>query len=412
VLFWAAMAYIVVTFLRPQDIFSLLEVIRPGIPISVVLLVTTLALIPAQLAASGGTRLMFAFLAVIVVGGIATVNQYWWFMTLWSHTITTIFFAVSVPVLFRVSAYRDRMVALFLISYDFLAIWALTHHGVGPGAFLGDENDAGVALGIGVCFAAFLVPAARSRKWKLVFISSALLCAAAIVSTGSRGGFLGLVVAAGAIAWFSRRLVLGLALACALAAVAYPFLPSGYVDKRLASANDPNDPSRTERLYGWRRGWEMFLDHPILGVGAANYAWRVGEYDSTPKAIEERQNRRSLGSRAAHSVYFQLLPETGLAGTVLYVALLIRSIRTGVRSSRNRSDSSIDAVDTAVARVSAAGLVVLSVSGAFVSVLFYPHFWMLAGLAECIREKQLTPTRTTVRAIAKRRRDLGEKRPG
>jgi O-antigen ligase len=410
ILFWATMAYIIVTFVRPQDIFRALEVVRPGIPISVVLLLAALPLTPGRLAISGGTRIMFAFLAVIVIGGIVTVNQYWWFMTVWSHAITTVVFAVSVPVLYRETAYRDKMIALFLFSYDFVAVWALTHHGVGQGAFLGDENDAGVALGLGVCLAAFLVPAVSSAKLKIACVGSALLCAAAIVATGSRGGFLGLLAAVVAIAWFSRRLIPVLALSCAIAAVAYPFLPAGYVDKRLASANDPNDPSRTERLYGWRRGWEMFLDHPVLGVGAANYAWRVAEYDNTAKAIEERQNRRSLGSRAAHSVYFQLLPETGLAGTALYAALLIRSIRTGVRSRRNRNDSSADAIDTAVARMSAAGLIVLSVSGAFVSVLFYPHFWMLVGFAECIREKQSTPTRTTLSAIEKRRRDVGKHR--
>jgi O-antigen ligase len=388
VLFWAAMAYIVVTFVRPQDILGALEVVRPGVPISIVVLLASLPLIPRQLSSSGGARLMFAFLAVVVVGGLVTVNQYWWFLTAWSHAVTTIFFAVTVPVLFRVANYRDRIVTLFLFAYDFVAIWALTHHGVGQGAFLGDENDAGVALGIGVVFAALLVPVAPSMKWKVVCVGSALLCAAAIVSTGSRGGFLGLVTAIVAIAWFSRRVILVLTLSCVIVAAAYPFLPPGYVDKRLASATDPNDPTRAERLYGWRRGWEMFLDHPILGVGAANFGWRVPEYDNTAKAIEERRDRRSLGARAAHSVYFQLLPETGLAGTTLYIALLIRALLVGIRTRRNEESSTIDAVDKAIARMASAGLIVLSVSGAFVSVLFYPHFWMLVGLAECVREKQ------------------------
>jgi O-antigen ligase len=405
-LFWAAMAFIVVTFVRPQDILGVLKVLRPGIPVTFVLLVASLPLIPRQVANSVTARLMFAFLAVIVIGGIVTVNQYWWFQTVWIHAVTTVFFAVSMPVLFRTPAQRDRILALFLFAFDFVAIWVLTHHGVGQGGFLGDENDAGVALGIGFCFAALFVPSASGATRKVVWVGSALLCAAAIVATNSRGGFLGLVVAVIAVAWFSRRVVLVLAMSCAIAVVAYPFLPAGYVDKRLASANDPNDPTRAERLYGWHRGWDMFLDHPILGVGAANYSWRVGEYDSTEKAIEERQNRRSLGGRAAHSMYFQLLPETGLAGTVLYIVLLIRSLRIGIRWRRGPPNLPMNAKDHAMARVAAAGLVVLSVSGAFVSVLFYPYFWMLVGFAECVREKQLAATGATVDKNRRGKRSL------
>jgi O-antigen ligase len=402
------MAYIVITFVRPQDIVGVLEVVRPGIPVTTVLLLACAPLITRQLAISGGARLMFAFLAVLVVGGVATVNQYWWFNAVWGHTITTIFFAVAVPVLFRVAAYRDKMIALFLFAYDFLALWALTHGGVGQGAFLGDENDAAVALGIGVCFATFFVPVASNMKWKLLCVCSALLCAAAIVATNSRGGFLGLVAAVVAIAWFSRRVLPVLALACAIATVAYPFLPAGYVDKRLASARDPNDSSRAERLYGWHRGWEMFLDHPVIGVGAANFGWRVGEYDDSEAAIEERQSRRSLGGRAAHSVYFQLLPETGLAGTGLYLWLLIRSLRVGIRSRRSSSLSSMSTTDVAIARAAAAGLIAFSVSGAFVSVLFYPHFWMLVSLAECVREKQSVPAGSIPKSTGQGRLALPE----
>jgi O-antigen ligase len=307
-------------------------------------------------------------------------------------------FFVSVPRLCEDQRYRDKLVIFLLAAFDILAAWAFLHHGVGEGGFLGDENDAGVALGIGVSFAALLTAAFPGRLWKAFTVASAIACAGAVVATNSRGGFLGLVAAILAIVWFSRKKLRILAVALMLAALAYPLLPRGYVDERLASARNPNDPTRAERIYGWHRGWDMYLDYPLIGVGAGNFAWRVGEYDSTEKAIQEREERRSLGGRAAHSVYFQLLPETGTVGVALYAFLLFGSLRIGNRVGRAGSGGDLDYVDRALARACAAGLVSLSVSGAFVSVLFYPHFWMLTGLAGYVRQKATHAHATEVAA--------------
>jgi hypothetical protein len=379
----------VLTYIRPQDVIKVLAVVRPGIPVTALVLLASIPYIGGELARSTLARAAFAFLAVVVLGGVVTINQYWWYQTTWAHIVTTIVFFVCLPALFRNDHYRNKLILLLIVAFDVLAIWALTHHGVGQGAFLGDENDAGVALGIGVCFATLVGGCFPGRKWRAFAIISTITCAAAIVATGSRGGFLGLVAAVLGIAWFSRKTVRVLAIAALVAAVAYPLLPAGYVNQRLASANDPNDPTRAERLYGWHRGWDMFIDNPLIGVGAANFAWRVGEYDKTEKAIEERKDRRSLGGRAAHSLYFQVLPETGTLGAVCYLFLLFQALRVGTRVGRIEAPAGLDEIDRGLARACAAGLLSFSVSGAFVSVLFYPHFWLLAGLLGYIRSKGL-----------------------
>jgi hypothetical protein len=397
-LYWTVFAYMVLTYIRPQDIVRVFGLVRPGIPVTALVLIASIPFIGSQLARSTIVRAGFAFLALIIIGGVVTVNQYWWYQTVWAHIITTIVFFICMPTLFDDKRYRNALLKLLIVAFDSLAIWALTHHGVGPGAFLGDENDAGVALGIGVCFATLVGGCFPGRTWRVFAVASTIVCAAAVVATGSRGGFLGLVAAVIGIAWFSRRTVRILAIAAVLAAVAYPLLPAGYVDQRLASANDPNDPTRAERLYGWHRGWEMYLDNPLIGVGAANFGWRVAQYDSTEKAIAERKDRRSLGGRAAHSLYFQLLPETGTIGAALYLFLLLSALRIGARVGRGETPGNIDEIDRGLARACAASLLSFSVSGAFVSVLFYPHFWMLTGLTGYIRSKELDLGEPTVAA--------------
>ena len=82
-----------------------------------------------------------------------------------------------------------------------------------------------------------------------------------------------------------------------------------------------------ERLTLWRVGLEMFVQHPILGVGTGNYvdllARMVGAEDA----------------RTTHNAIVGVLSETGLVGLVTYlffasrvVALVRRDLRTHTAS--------------------------------------------------------------------------------
>jgi putative inorganic carbon (hco3(-)) transporter len=386
-LYWSMYAFLVVSYIRPQDIIWGLGLLKPGLIATVLVVVFSLPHIGREWSRSNIFRAALLFFGVLVIGGLKTVNQYFWLQTVWSHGITTVAYLICLPVIMRDPTRRDGILRLLLVAFSFLAFWTVTHHGVGTGSFLKDENDVAAALGVSFCFLAFqaigsTTPVRRSVTW-----AGALLCVIAIIVTGSRGGFVGMCAAAIAIAFFSGKLIRAFAAIVVVGVLAYPFLPPGYVNQRLISATNPNDPTRVERLYGWHRGWEMFLDNPVLGVGADNYMWRVGEYDAAEAAIEERQNRRSLGGRAAHSMYFQLLPETGLAGTVLYAYMLLSCLLYGFRVLRGREAEPADGVDGVVVRGAVAAMVSLSASGTFVSVLFYPHFWLLCGLISGVRGK-------------------------
>jgi O-antigen ligase len=383
-LLWTVCAYIVVTFIRPQDMLPALGIVKPGWPITILVLAACAPHVWPQISASRIARAGFAFLGVMCVGLVMTVNQYWWFQTTWMHFVTTIVFLVGLPVLMKTEAHRNRIVILFMIAFWTLALWVLSHHGIGVGAFLQDENDTAVWLGVGVCFGAFMGIMRDGLLPKVLGWSLAVLSAWAIVVTNSRGGFVGLAVGTLGILWFSRRAIIGALAVGAIAALAFSHLPAGYIDKRLMSATDPNDETRVERLYSWHRAWDMFLDHPVVGVGAGNFAWRVGKYDSSEAAIQERKFKRSVAGRAAHSMYFQLLPETGVAGLLCYAVILMASLRIAMRVRRKDTVRIMDPMDRSVALAAAAGLIAMSASGAFVSVLFYPNLWVLCGLLSYI----------------------------
>jgi len=70
----------------------------------------------------------------------------------------------------------------------------------------------------------------------------------------------------------------------------------------------------------WEAGWRMWQDHPIQGIGIGQYVERLAYYGSD--LLPPRKLR--LG---AHNMYIQVLAETGLVGLVLFVAMLITSLR-------------------------------------------------------------------------------------
>lgn len=77
-------------------------------------------------------------------------------------------------------------------------------------------------------------------------------------------------------------------------------------------------------------GWRMFLDHPVVGVGASNF--RVVCADEAYAEIGAYDDRCR---RAAHHYYLQLLAETGLIGAALFIAMLAflaRRLAAGLRA--------------------------------------------------------------------------------
>ena len=78
-----------------------------------------------------------------------------------------------------------------------------------------------------------------------------------------------------------------------------------------------------ERLAHWQAAWEMFADHPWLGVGIGNYA---AAYPSYALPLWEDP----LGH--AHNYYLNILAETGSVGLVSYLALVVGTFWLAWRS--------------------------------------------------------------------------------
>lgn len=184
-----------------------------------------------------------------------------------------------------------------------------------------------------------MIPSHRERHEvvRAIIVTALLLAAAGVIASGiiaslSRGAWFG--VAAGLIVtafWHGRftRTALalgGVALAAVLLGGQAGFVPENFRERISESVEQarPLDPASVpitdenfaaaERLAHWQAGWDMFSDHPALGVGAGNFNVRFEEY-----AVREGF-RTSQGH--AHNYYIHTLAETGLLGLLAYLTLL------------------------------------------------------------------------------------------
>jgi O-antigen ligase len=116
-----------------------------------------------------------------------------------------------------------------------------------------------------------------------------------------------------------------------------------------------------ERMAHWQAGWNMFEDHPWLGVGAGNYAAAYAAYFIGPW-------REALGH--AHNYYVNILAELGVAGgAVLLLLLGVAFLQLG--RTLVRSEDAGDRFWRAVLAGVFGGLVVFSIHNLFDSLFVH-----------------------------------------
>jgi O-antigen ligase len=82
---------------------------------------------------------------------------------------------------------------------------------------------------------------------------------------------------------------------------------------------------------------EMARDYPVFGVGVHNYQAVCVQDKYGPPTIGPEEYKRCLGH--PHNLYLLWLAETGIVGLVLYLAFVVLSLRTMIRSAAVNRDN-------------------------------------------------------------------------
>ncbi len=170
------------------------------------------------------------------------------------------------------------------------------------------------------------LPLRESKVWWGIIAFSA----ATLLISGSRFVLIVIILA---LAWgalgsgrkISRywRWIAGLAAVLALALWA-----EGSIVGRFGEVLDPGVPllARFPRLVFWRVHWQMFVDHPLYGVGMAGVDDAMRHYYTAAGYHDNMY--------PAHNIFLQTLADTGLIGLAGLLALVIGLVLAAKRLRR------------------------------------------------------------------------------
>lgn len=266
----------------------------------------------------------------------------------------------------------------------------LSRFDVGPDGRLGslvfyDGNDLGMLLVCTMPLCVFFARHASNSIYKLISLAIALLFMYTIAKTGSRGAFLGLI-AVGAYILTSFRTIqpsvrVGVVGVCAgLLVLAASTKYWAQMETILNPTADYNWVGNDDqgRMSIWKRGIQYAEDRPLTGVGIASF--NIAEGTISPLA-RRQEYEKGLKWSSPHNSFVQVLAETGVAGIVLFVAMLVMAFRCAARLARSSNRRGPEARRYGeLARAHVAAIAGYSVAGFFLSQAYAPYLYFVLGM--------------------------------
>ena len=237
----------------------------------------------------------------------------------------------------------------------------------------GDPNYLAAGLVAAIALAAGLAASVRDALAKLGLAAAITALAVALAATESRGGILGAAAALVAALVLARgRRAQTVAVAVVVVAGAGAFFLASPAALHRATSFDAGGDGRSEL---WRVAWRMSEDHPLAGVGIANYPVQSRNYVREPGSL--RFVRIIVDEPlVAHNAYLQLLAEAGVVGLALLASVVAACLAAAVRAA-GRFDALGDAGMATLARAAAVAMVGFLVSSTFISDTTDKRLWIV-----------------------------------
>jgi putative inorganic carbon (HCO3(-)) transporter len=411
--FKALLAFTFVLFIRPQDTLPFLRPLHLADITATIALVT---LIWGRMAR--GVAITRYTPELVAIAGIGAVMLATAPFSLWPGGAVAVFTELYIKVILvfalivntvTTRARFEKLVTVIVLGTSYIGVRAVIDYARGVnlvegsrvtgavGGLFGNPND--MALNMVAFLPLAIVLALRKSRpliRLLAFIGVPAL-AMAIVFSQSRGGVVGLVAMLVVLLYHMRRLRPGIAALVVAATLAYvPFLPESFVDRMSSIFNPEEDPtgSREARKRLLREGYAAFLANPLVGIGAGQFK------NYLPDEREEAW-------RETHNAVLQVAAELGIAGLVLFLAVVAGGFRAGARAAkalrRARRQNQPRAPGGAwrdrdpLELYTAAMIASLTgwfAAAMFASVAYYWTFYLVLGLAAALREVTLAETGT------------------
>lgn len=211
----------------------------------------------------------------------------------------------------------------------------------------------------------------------------------AVIASSSRGAIAGLfAVGVWSLAQTKYFFRASAGLLCILV-IALWIMPDDFAKRFEDAGEDRNSLHRLER---WEDGLAAMNQHPILGVG----------FDIWPEYYRATHSPDYPGTPLVHNVFVQTGSELGYSGLIVFL-LLITSTFLMTKQIRVVSVERSDRFSSVLSRGFDGALIGYLVSASFVTVQYYPYFWInLAMVVALFSYVQIEKRAESGRHFAKR----------
>ena len=385
--FWFVCIYLFLEYVRPQQIYT--AILGPPYAQIAIILASAAFLIEQRKVRLGLPELLVMFFSLVVI--LSSVNA---FDSQLSYDRFWRYFSwVVIYVLIANTIDNERRFLVFMLSFLLYSFkmaqfgtrsWASSGFAfrswgtTGSPGWFQNSGEFGIQMCIFLPLIVTFILALGDRwpKWvRLTAWLAAGLAVTSIVGSASRGALIGL---GGLVLWgliASRKKGRTLLAVVALAGLVYLILPAEQKVRLEAMGEDNTSISRTTM---WKNGLEMMRDNPVLGIGYENWQkYSTLRYGGTGLQV--------------HNTFVQAGSELGYTGLIAFIALIVC---TFVINRRTRKLVGLHPQSGRFMFYMAHGLdgalVGFIVSGFFISVLYYPFFWinlaMTVGLHNAARD--------------------------
>lgn len=243
------------------------------------------------------------------------------------------------------------------------------------GGLAGQPNATARYLVTAMIFNSYLIATQKRRLPRLLSIVGTILTSVGVFFTLSRTGILMQFIAVGLIILMNfsekkwRPLII-VYFAAAIIMVIYVEQIVGIIGSILPAIQQGSDTVGI-RYSLWRAGWKMWVDHMISGVGIGMYPQLVQYY--APNLPPH------YWGITAHNTYILVLAETGIVGFILFLSMMIASLRNFVsyKSSESGRDS--------LRKTWLIAIIVNAIGAATMSAQYDKLLWFLMGVSVCFQ---------------------------
>lgn len=387
---WFLCFYIFMEYIRPQGMYPVLDILPWG-QVAILGAVASVFMTRSKALGFGAMDKLFIVFSITVLFSIIFAwdvdasLKHWTTYTSWilmyfcvvsvlttpnRLLLFTIFFLI---INFKLSQHGARTFAMRGFSF---AHWGLAGS---PGWF---HNSGEFALQMVVIFSmsltlllAFREQIEKRIRWWVLLLLFPGTAALTVIGSSSRGGQIALVAVVLILVLKGRRLFRNLAILAVLISLALYILP----EEQLARFHSAGEDKTSElRLIHWEHAMDVIKHNP-LGIGYRNWiSYYADKYQ--PEKVEQ-----------IHNTVLEAFVDLGYPGGVLFLIMLLTAIVMNFKTAREMRG--IDSVEARAVRAIAAGvnlgLLGTFIAAYFMSVLFYPMFWLAFALTSAMRHVSL-----------------------